>query len=224
MELKPYLYEQLSRLSKALASPRRIELLDVLSQGPRTVEGLARETGQTAANASQHLKLLRAARLVEAQKNGLFVTYRIAAPAVGAFLVQLRRLGEVQLSELHVARQKLVEATSGIESIDRATLIRRLRSGEAVLVDVRPREEYEAGHLPRAISIPLAELRARLRELPKRGEVVAYCRGPYCMLSVEAARILSEQGRRVKRLEDGVSEWRAAGLRVIERRSRRRIA
>lgn len=219
MELKPYLYQQLARLSKALSSPKRIELLDVLSQGPKTVDRLARETSQTAANASQHLKLLRAARLVEAEKNGLFVTYRLAAATVGAFLVQLRRLGEAQLSELRLARQELVEATSGIESIDRATLIRRLRSGEAVLVDVRPREEYQAGHLPRAISIPLPELRERLRELPKRCEVVAYCRGPYCMLSVEAARILSEQGRSVKRLEDGVSEWRAAGLRVVERRS-----
>jgi|SRR5689334_5989373 len=218
MAAKSFLYDQLARLSKALGSPSRIELLDVLSQGPRTVERLARDAGLTTANASQHLKVLRGARLVDAQKRGLFVTYRLASPAVAAFLVQLRRLGESQLSELQLAKTSLA-ASSEVESIDRATLLRRLRSGEAILVDVRPREEYDAAHLPGAVSIPLSELRRRLRELPRSREVVAYCRGPYCMLSVEAAQILARRGRRVRRLEDGVSEWRDAGLHVVERPS-----
>jgi rhodanese-related sulfurtransferase/DNA-binding transcriptional ArsR family regulator len=218
MEPKAHLYAQLARLSKALSSPMRLALVDILSQGARTVERLARETGQSPANASQHLQVLRAARLVEADKNGLYVTYRLASPAAATLLVRLRRLGEAQLSELRVAKEALRTATGDVESIDRATLMQRLRSGEAILIDVRPRDEYDAGHLPRAISIPLAELRRRMRELPKRCEVVAYCRGPYCMLSVEAARLLTRRGRRASRLEDGVAEWRDAGLSIVERR------
>jgi rhodanese-related sulfurtransferase len=217
VEAKKHLYAQLARLTKALASPGRIELLDLLSQGPQTVETLARATGMTPANASQHLQVLRGARLVEAEKRGLFVRYRLAASPVAAFLVQLRRLGESQLSELQLAKADLLASAGDVESIDRATLLRRLKAGDAVLVDVRPREEYEEAHLPRAVSIPLTELRQRLKDLPKNSEIVAYCRGPYCMLSVDAARILAKSGRMVSRLEDGVSEWRDAGLRVVER-------
>ena len=209
------LHEQLARLTKALAAPQRLELLDTLAQGPRTVERLARQTSLTIANASQHLKVLRAARLVEAEKDGRFVTYRLADERVAAFLVALRRLGETQLAELRLARDRLSHAVGIGERIDRATLLRRLKSGEAILIDVRPREEYVAGHLPDARSIPLSELRKRLTELPKEAEVVAYCRGPYCMLAVEAVRLLSRRGRRARRLEDGVSEWSAAGLRVV---------
>jgi Rhodanese-related sulfurtransferase len=216
MAMKPRLYDQLARLSKALAAPKRIELLDILSQGPRTVERLAGETDQTTANASQHLKVLRAARLVEAEKNGLFVTYRLASERVANFLVDLRRLGEAQLAELRLVQDELLHAAGNIERIDRRTLLRRLKSGEAILIDVRPREEYVAGHLPEALSIPLPELRERFRELPKNQEIVAYCRGPYCMLAVEAIRLLARHGRRARRLEDGVLEWRAAGLRVVQ--------
>lgn len=216
MAMKPRLYDQLARLSKALAAPKRIELLDILSQGPRTVERLAGETDQTTANASQHLKVLRAARLVEAEKNGLFVTYRLASERVANFLVDLRRLGEGQLAELRLVQDELLHAAGNIERIDRRTLLRRLKSGEAILIDVRPREEYVAGHLPDALSIPLPELRERFRELPKNQEIVAYCRGPYCMLAVEAIRLLARHGRRARRLEDGVLEWRAAGLRVVQ--------
>ena len=211
----PPLHEELARLTKALAAPKRLELLDVLAQGPRTVERLARQTGLTTANASQHLKVLRGARLVEAEKNGLFVTYRLAHEQVASFLVALRRLGETQLAELRLARKRLIDTAGNRERIDRSTLLRRMKSGEAILIDVRPREEFLAGHLPAARSIPLAELRRRLHELPEDTEVVAYCRGPYCMLAVEAVRLLSRRGRRARRLEDGVSEWRAAGLRVV---------
>jgi rhodanese-related sulfurtransferase len=210
------LYEQLARLAKALAAPKRIELLDVLSQGPRTVERLARETRQTVGNASQHLKALRAARLVEAEKRGLFVTYRLSNDDVGRFLVKLRELGEGQLAELRLVRQDLLRAAPNVEPIDRKTLLRRVQRGEAILIDVRPREEYTAGHLPGAVSMPLGELRMRLQELPKGQEVVAYCRGPYCMLALEAVGLLSRHGRRARRLEDGVLEWRTAGLRVVQ--------
>ena len=220
-ESETSLHEQLARLTKALAAPQRLELLDTLAQGPRTVERLARQTSLTTANASQHLKVLRAARLVDAQKNGLFVTYRLADEQVAAFLVALRRLGESRLAELRLAREQLSNAFGISERIDRATLLRRLKSGEAILIDVRPREEYIAGHLPNAMSIPLADLRRRLKELPKDADIVAYCRGPYCMLAVEAVRVLARRGRRARRLEDGVSEWRAAGLRLVQGESAR---
>lgn len=214
--VKSRMYEQMARIARALAAPKRIELLDVLSQAPRTVERLARDTDQTNANASQHLKVLRAARLVEAEKHGLFVTYRLASHEVARFLVDLRELGEEQLAELRAIRDELSRAASSIEPIDRKTLLRRLRQGAAILIDVRPHEEYVAGHIPGAISIPLAELKSKLEELPGDREVVAYCRGPYCMLSVEAIDLLARHGRRALRLEDGVAEWRAAGLRVVQ--------
>jgi len=213
-EIDTHLYEQLARLTKALASPKRIELLDTLSQGPRTVERLAQQTGQSTANASQHLQVLRAAALVEAARNGLYTTYRLASEQVAAILIELRRLGETRLAELRLARERLLDATGGIEHIDRRTLLRRLKSGEAVLIDVRPREEFVAGHLPNARSIPLPELRKRLEELPRNQEIVAYCRGPYCLLASRALELLRAHGRRAGRLEDGFPEWRLAGLPI----------
>ncbi len=212
---KETLYQQLARLGKAFAAPKRIEMLDALAQGPRTVERLAATTNQTVANTSQHLQVLRQAQLVESEKHGLYVSYRLASSAVGMLLVQLRQLGEGQLAELRNARDTLLSGKSGVEEVDRQTLIARLRSGEAILIDVRPREEYVAGHLPGALSVPLDELASRLKELAKQREVVAYCRGPYCMLSAEAVRLLSRRGYRARRLEDGVLEWRAAGLKVV---------
>jgi len=212
---KETLYEQLARLGKAFAAPKRVEMLDALAQGPRTVERLAAATGQTVANASQHLQVLRQAQLVESEKRGLFVTCRLASSAVGMLLVQLRQLGETQLAELRNARDTLLSGKRGAERVDRQTLLTRLRSGDAILIDVRPREEYVAGHLPGALSLPLDELASRLKELGRDREVVAYCRGPYCMLSTDAVRLLSRRGYRARRLEDGVLEWRAAGLKVV---------
>jgi rhodanese-related sulfurtransferase/DNA-binding transcriptional ArsR family regulator len=212
---KETLFEQLARLGKAFAAPKRVEMLDALAQGPRTVERLATATGQTVANASQHLQVLRQAQLVASEKQGLFVTYRLANESVGALLIQLRELGESQLGELQEAREALLAEAEGIENVDRQTLVSRLRSSEAILIDVRPREEYVAGHLAGAVSMPLDELASRLKELKKGQEVVAYCRGPYCMLSADAVRLLARRGFRAKRLEDGVLEWRAAGLKVV---------
>lgn len=212
---KQTLYEQLARLGKALAAPKRVEMLDALAQGPRTVERLADATGQTIANASQHLKVLRQAQLVESEKHGLYVTYRLASEAVGDLLVHLREVGEAQLIELQRARRELLSEAPNVEAIDRRTLLARVRAGDAILVDVRSREEYVAGHLPGALSIPVEELANRLKELSKEQEIVAYCRGPYCMLSADAVRALSRRGFRARRLEDGVLEWRAAGMKVV---------
>ncbi len=212
---KGTLYQQLARLAKAFAAPKRVEMLDALAQGPRTVDRLADATGQTIANASQHLQVLRQAQLVESEKHGLYVTYRLASEAVGALLVHLREVGESQLSELQRARQELLSEAPTVEAIDRRTLLARVRSGDAILIDVRPHEEYVAAHLPGALSIPVEELAGRLKELSKEHEVVAYCRGPYCMLSADAVRALSRRGFRARRLEDGVLEWRAAGMKVV---------
>jgi len=212
---KETLYEQLARLGKALAAPKRVEMLDALAQSPRTVERLAKATNQTVANASQHLQVLRQAQLVESEKNGLYVTYRLASEALGTLLVRMRELGEAQLEELRSVREQLLTRKPGVELVDRDALLRRLRSGEAMLLDVRPREEYVAGHIPGAVSVPVEELASRLGEISKDQEVVAYCRGPYCMLSSDAVRLLSRRGYRARRLEDGVLEWRAAGLKVV---------
>lgn len=214
-QAKNTLYQQLARLGRAFAAPKRVEVLDALAQSPRTVERLADATGQTIANASQHLQVLRQVQLVESEKHGLYVTYRLASEKVGALLVHLREVGELQLAELQRARQELLSETPEVEAIDRRTLLARVRSGDAILIDVRPHEEYVAGHLPGARSIPVEELAGRLKELSKEQEVVAYCRGPYCMLSVDAVRALSRRGFRASRLEDGVLEWRAAGMKVV---------
>jgi len=211
----PDLYPHLARLGKALAAPGRIAILDLLTQAPRTVERLAADSGQSVANTSQHLRVLREARLVDAEKNGLYVTYCLASDSVAELLVSVSRVAEEQLAEVRVARQALVEKTADVEEIDRHTLVQRMRKGEAILIDVRPYEEYLAGHLPGARSVPLAELGSRLPDLPKGREIVAYCRGPYCMLAVEAVRRLTRKGRRARRLEDGVVEWRSAGLKVV---------
>lgn len=204
-------YEQFARIGKAVSAPRRLELLDLLSQGPRTVEALANQAGITIANASQHLQVLRRVRLVETEKRGLFVEYRLADDEVGAFFHALRRLAETRLSEIEAATRAFLEARGMPESVDVAELVRRVREGAVTILDVRPAEEYRAGHFPGAISVPLPELRRRLSELPRDREIVAYCRGPYCVLAVEAVRILREEGIRAQRLSEGVLDWRARG-------------
>lgn len=211
---KDAIYEQLGRVGKTLASPRRLELLDLLCQGPRTVEALADEAGQSLANTSQHLQVLRAARLVEAEKHGLFVTYRLADEKVCAFYRELRTLAESRLHEIQAVTRQFLGERGELEPVDRDALVSRVRSGEVTLLDVRPPEEFEAGHIPGAVSVPLAELEARLADLPRDREVVAYCRGPYCVLAVEAVELLRAKGFRAIRMEEGVPDWRARGLPV----------
>ncbi|RPI55886.1 MAG: ArsR family transcriptional regulator [Acidobacteria bacterium] len=212
--LKTAIYEQLARIGQAIASPGRLELLDLLSQGERTVDALARQTGRSVATTSHHLQVLRRARLVEARKAGLCVTYSLADPHVGEFYLQLRGLAESRLAEIqHVTRQYL-EGRGALEPVADDELVRRVRAGEVTLIDVRPREEYVAAHIPGAISVPVSELGKRLRTLQKRRDIVAYCRGPYCVMALDAVDLLRRKGFRAHRMEQGVPEWRARGWRV----------
>ncbi len=210
--MKKEIYEQISRVSKAVASPGRLELLDLLIQGPRTVEALAREAGISVANASQHLRILRAARLVEAEKRGLFVTYRLADPKVADFFLTLRTLAEDRLADIERIVKQFMEGREWLEPVEKESLLDRVREGAVTVVDVRPQEEYQAGHIPGAVSVPLKELESYLSRLPSDRRIVAYCRGPYCVLAIEAVEILRAHGFRATRLDDGVLEWRARGL------------
>jgi rhodanese-related sulfurtransferase len=214
LPLKRVVYEQIARITRATAHPGRLELLELLAQGDRTVEALARHTGQSVATASHHLQILRRARLVESEKQGLYVTYRLADAQVGEFLLDLRRMAESRLTEIqHVTRQYL-EGRGALEPVDNEELVRRVRHGGVTLIDVRPREEYVAGHLPGAISMPVNELTARSAELPERQTIVAYCRGPYCVMAIDAVEQLRRLGFTAHRMEQGVPEWRARGWRV----------
>lgn len=213
-QFKDFIYEQLSRIGKAISAPKRLELLDLLCQAPRTVEALAAQAGISVANASQHLQVLRAARLVDATKRGLFVEYRLADDEVCRFFLETRGIAESRLSEIEQVTNAYFEARGALEPLETEELLKRVHSGEVTVVDVRPVEEFEAGHLPGAISIPVGELEERLDELPPGKDVVAYCRGPYCVMAVEAVELLRGRGFEAKRLEIGVGEWRARGWQV----------
>jgi rhodanese-related sulfurtransferase/DNA-binding transcriptional ArsR family regulator len=211
---KDAIYRQLARVGKAVASPRRLELLDLLAQGPRTVERLARESGQSVANTSQHLQLMRRARLVEAHKRGLYVTYRLADHGVAEFYRALRVLAESRLAEIDRITRDFLADRGALEAVDQEVLVGRVLRCEVTLLDVRPVEEYAAGHIVGAVSVPLREMEQRLAGLPKRRQVVAYCRGPYCVLAIEAVARLRALGFKALRLEDGIPDWRARGLPV----------
>ena len=213
-QFKDVIYEQFARVGKAVASPKRLELLDLLCQAPRTVEVLARQTGQSVANVSQHLQVLRAARLVEAEKEGLYVTYRLADARVGAFYDALRQLSAARLVEVEHITRTFLEERGALEPIDRDALVTKVKRGEVTVLDVRPQEEYDAGHIPGAVSVPLADLKKKLSSIPKSREIVAYCRGPYCVLAIEAVKVLRARGFKAVRMEEGIPEWRARGLRV----------
>jgi rhodanese-related sulfurtransferase len=212
---KTALFDAFARAAKALASGRRIELLDVLANGERSVEALAGEVGLSAANTSQHLQILRQAGLVASRRAGTSVHYRLAAPEVFELWRTLRTLAASRLAEVERLAAAYLGARDELEPVTREELVRRLQDGDdLVVLDVRPAAEYAAGHLPGAVSIPLAELRRRLAELPADREIVAYCRGPYCAFAHEAVAVLREAGVSARRLEDGLPEWQAAGLAV----------
>lgn len=211
---KDSIYGQFARIGKAMASPRRLEILDLLCQGPRTVDVLARQVGQTIANTSHHLQALRAARLVETEKEGVFVNYRLADDKVCALFRAIQELAESRLAEIDRVTREFLDARGAMEPVDRDVLLDRVRSGEVTVLDVRPTDEYLAGHLPGAISVPVDELKQRLAELPRDREVVAYCRGPYCVMAIDAVELLRAQGFEAVRLQIGVPEWRARGLPV----------
>jgi rhodanese-related sulfurtransferase/DNA-binding transcriptional ArsR family regulator len=218
---KTAIYEQFARVSKALASSHRVELVELLSQGPRTVEVLARMADMTLANTSAHLRVLRGAGLVESTKEGLFVTYRLADPSVADLLLSVRKVAEVRLAEVAKVTRNFLAENSQPEPVDESALRARVRKGEVTLLDVRPPEEFASGHIAGALSVPLPELAKQLAKLPKRREVVAYCRGPYCVLAIEAVKQLRARGFKAVRLEAGVLDWAALGLPVERTKAER---
>lgn len=211
--LKDLLYEQVARIGKAACSPKRLELIELLCQGEKTVDTLAREAAISMKLASAHLRELRAARLVETERRGKNVIYRIANRAVADFWVAIRSLAEDRLVELRLAIEQIASNPKELAPHDRDTLVKLARKGDVVVLDVRPNNEYEAAHLPFARSIPLEELKTRLAELPAGKLIVAYCRGPYCLMARDAVTLLRKKGYDALRLPEGVAEWGLAPVR-----------
>ncbi len=213
-QIKDGLYEQVARIGKAASSPKRLELLELLCQGEMNVEQLAVKAEISVKLASSHLSVLKSSSLVVSRRDGKNIYYSLAAPEVAKFWVELRSLAEERLLDLQAALGSLVAGSGSLAVMDREMLLREAASGEVVVIDVRPETEYAAGHLPFARSIPVAELKKRIAEIPKDKTVVAYCRGPFCLLAGEALNILHEAGHKALRLEDGVAEWQARGLSI----------
>lgn len=212
--LKSALFDQLARVGKALGSGKRLELLDLLAQAERTVEAVAASSGLNLTTASAHLQTLKQAGLVATRRDGTRIFYRLAGPDVADLLVRAQQVASARLPDVQAARDAYLGDGHHITSLDRAELAQRMNAGDLTVLDVRPQLEYAAGHLPGAINIPVAELEDRLTEIPDGPEVVAYCRGPYCVFAHEAVQILQRHGRHAARLTDGVTEWRLAGLPV----------
>ncbi|GAC1539018.1 MAG: metalloregulator ArsR/SmtB family transcription factor [Acidimicrobiales bacterium] len=213
-EAKDRLYEQFARTAKAVASPKRIELLELLAQNEFTVDALAKATGMGVTNASAHLQVLRQARLVETRKEATKVFYCLAGDEVMAFVAALRDLAQGRLAEVDRIVQDYFVARDGLEPVTRDELVERAERGEVVILDVRPLAEFTAGHIPGALSVPLGQLDAALARLPRRVQIVAYCRGPYCVMAPQAVERLRAEGFKARRLADGMPEWRLAGLPV----------
>ncbi|MCR4386661.1 MULTISPECIES: ArsR/SmtB family transcription factor [Bacillus amyloliquefaciens group] len=206
--LKDLLYQEFARIGKSLSSPKRLEILDVLTQGPKTVEALAKSTNMSIANVSQHLKTLFNSRMVNYKKEGNYVIYELADEIIADFLTSFHALSEKQLVEVQQIKQEFLNDKLGMEGVTLSELKERMEKGEILLLDVRPAEEYEKAHIPGAISIPIQELENKLSSLPPNCEVVAYCRGPYCLMSAEAVEILRANGIHAFRLEEGVRDWK----------------
>lgn len=215
-EAKDALYAQFSRLGKVVASPRRIELLELLAQAERSVEELAHLTSMPTGNTSAQLQVLNRARLVESRRRGKQVLYRLADESVDRFLVALRQLARTRLAEVEQVARDYFDARDDLEPVSGPELLERIRQRQVQVIDVRPREEYQAGHIPGAVSVPLPELEGRLAELPRELELVAYCRGPYCVLAPQAIEMLRQAGFRARRLDVGFPEWRLARLPVAK--------
>ena len=213
-EFKDRLFGQFARVGKALASPKRLEIVDLLAQGERTVEEIARETAMFVASASQHLQVLKAARMVEARREGLYIHYRLADEDVFRTWQAVRALAESRLAELDEVVEAYLQDREELEAVDAAELMERLSDGNVVVLDVRPEEEYRAGHIPGALSVPVDSLEAALQTLPRDRQMLAYCRGPYCVFSDEAVAFLRSRGYRARRLRQGLPDWRAAGMPV----------
>jgi rhodanese-related sulfurtransferase len=215
-EFKDRLFEQFARVGKALASPKRLEIVDLLAQGERTVEEIAKETSMSVASASQHLQALKASRMVESRREGLYVHYQLADEDVFRTWQAVRDLAESRLAEVDRVVESYLEDRDALEAVDATELMERMSDDGVVVLDVRPEEEYGAGHIPGALSVPVDALEAALQTLPRDREVVAYCRGPYCVFADEAVALLRSRGYQAYRLREGLPDWRAAGMPVEE--------
>jgi rhodanese-related sulfurtransferase/DNA-binding transcriptional ArsR family regulator len=211
---KSDLFEQFARIGKALSSGKRLEMLEFLAQGERSVEQLARMTGLSVANTSQHLQQLRQVGLVTARKDGLYVHYRIAGDGIVRLLTALRAVGEEHVADVERLIKLFLDGKDSLEPVPAKELWQRARQGLVTVLDVRPPEEYAQGHIRGAINVPVTELKKRLHQIPADQEVVAYCRGPYCLLAYEAVQVLRKKGVKARRLEEGYPEWKSAGLPV----------
>ena len=212
--LKDLLYEQVSRVGKALASPKRLEILEMLAQGEKAVESVAADVALDIKLVSAHLKALKQARLVQSRRDGKRMLYRLSGDDVAQLGVALRHVAGEHLVELRLAVQQMMSDPDRLTQLGRKDLMAQAKRGDVIVIDVRPREEYDTAHLPYARSLPLAELAKRLAELPRGVEIVAYCRGPFCLMSDEAVTVLKKKGYRASKTMDGISEWQAAGLPV----------
>jgi rhodanese-related sulfurtransferase/DNA-binding transcriptional ArsR family regulator len=210
--LKDLLYEQVSRVGKALSSPKRLEILEMLAQGEKAVESVAADVAIDVKLASAHLKALKQARLVEGRRDGKRILYRLTGQDVAVLGVSLRHVAEEHLVELQMALRQMMSDPQRLVQVGRKELLAQAKRGEVIVLDVRPAEEYDTAHLPHARSMPLTELSHRLAELPRNLEIVAYCRGPFCLMSDEAVKLLKQRGFKARKTFDGVSEWQAAGL------------
>ncbi|AUS87248.1 metalloregulator ArsR/SmtB family transcription factor [Lysinibacillus capsici] len=206
--LRDLLYQEFARVGKSLSSPKRLEILDILSQGRKSVETLAKNTEMSVANVSQHLQTLLNARLVKFTKEGNFVIYELADDVIADFLSTLHALSEKQLIQVQQIKEAFFNEHLGIEGVTLAQLVTRMEKGEVLLIDVRPKEEFEKAHIPGAVSIPIEELEEQLSSLPTDFDIVAYCRGPYCLLSAQAVKMLKAKGINAFRLKEGVLEWK----------------
>ncbi|MDF9763413.1 DNA-binding transcriptional ArsR family regulator/rhodanese-related sulfurtransferase [Peribacillus simplex] len=206
--LKDLLYQELARIGKSLSSPKRLEILDILSHGPKSVDALSKATNMSVANVSQHLQTLANSRLVKFQKKGNYVIYELADAAISDFLTSLHTLGEKQFVQVQQIKQEFLNVNLGTDGVSLSELKDRMDKGEAILLDVRPLEEYEEAHIPGAVSMPIEELSEKLSTLPTNYDVIAYCRGCYCLMSVEALELLRSKGFNAFRLEEGVHDWK----------------
>ena len=213
-QIKDAIYGHLASLTKAFSNPKRIEIIDLLCQGEKSVEAVAEQACLGLKNASVQLKELKSARLVESRKDGKYVYYRIADPSVARFWIKLRTFGHERITEIQNITQRALAGPEALEQMDRRTLLAKAKRGDVIIIDVRPFDEYESGHLPFAISIPASEVVKHLKTLSKKKEVVAYCRGPYCFLAKEAVETLRKNGFKAYNLKDSVHDWSAHGLPV----------
>jgi rhodanese-related sulfurtransferase len=214
--MKAVFLEQFARVGKAISSPSRLELLDLLCQSEKSVETLVSQSGLTLKNASAQLRVMREAGLITSRRDGKYIYYRISDRKVADFWSEFQKFSRHQLAELQTFALDLTKNTEEIEQVGRKTLLARAKRGEVVVIDVRPPDEYEAGHLPFALSVPLNELESKLKRLPKNKRIVAHCRGPYCLMAVEAVKLLNRKGFDAQRLDLGVNEWSSAGFPVVK--------